>query len=60
MSAALRGLVLSGGRSTRMQRDKAVLEYGGETQLDRAMRLLGEQVAEVFVSVRADQASDKG
>ena len=58
MTAVLKGLVLSGGRSTRMQRDKAVLEYGGETQLDRAMRLLGEQVAEVFVSVRADQASE--
>ena len=58
MTAVLKGLVLSGGRSTRMQRDKAVLEYGGETQLDRAMRLLGEQVSEVYVSVRADQASE--
>ncbi len=58
MTAVLKGLVLSGGRSTRMQRDKAVLEYGGETQLDRAMRLLGEQVSEVYVSVRADQVSE--
>ena len=28
-AAALYGLVLAGGRSTRMQRDKAKLEYGG-------------------------------
>ena len=35
------GLVLAGGRSTRMQRDKAAIEYRpGETQLDAAMKLL--------------------
>lgn len=59
MTAVLKALVLSGGRSTRMRRDKAVLEYGGETQLDRAMRLLGEQVGEVYVSVRADQVGEQ-
>ena len=38
----LYGLVLAGGRSTRMQRDKAAIEYRpGETQLDAAMKLLG-------------------
>jgi molybdopterin-guanine dinucleotide biosynthesis protein A len=58
MTAVLKGLVLSGGRSTRMQRDKAVLEYAGETQLDRAVRLLGAQVGEVFVSVRRDQVNE--
>jgi molybdopterin-guanine dinucleotide biosynthesis protein A len=58
MTAVLKGLVLSGGRSTRMQRDKAVLEYAGETQLDRAVRLLAAQVGEVFVSVRSDQVNE--
>jgi molybdopterin-guanine dinucleotide biosynthesis protein A len=51
--------VLAGGRSTRMQRDKAALEYRpGVTQLDAALQLLAGRVAQAFVSVRADQADD--
>jgi len=53
------GLVLAGGRSTRMQRDKAAIEYRpGESQLDAAMKLLAPRVARAFVSVRADQAGE--
>ncbi len=53
------GLVLAGGRSTRMQRDKAAIAYHGhETQLETAMRLLSPRVERTFVSVRADQADD--
>jgi len=53
------GLVLAGGRSTRMQRDKAGIVYHGrETQLESAMKLLSPRVARIFVSVRADQADD--
>ena len=41
------GLVLAGGRSTRMQRDKAAIEYRpGESQLDAAVRLLAPRVSE--------------
>ena len=59
MSPALFGLVLAGGRSTRMQRDKAALEYRpGVTQLDAAMQLLEGRVARAFVSMRADQSGD--
>jgi molybdenum cofactor guanylyltransferase len=59
IAAPLWGLVLTGGRSSRMQRDKAALEYRpGETQLDAAMRLLAPRVAKTFVSVRADQRGD--
>jgi molybdopterin-guanine dinucleotide biosynthesis protein A len=55
----LYGLVLAGGRSSRMQRDKAALEYKpGETQLDAAMKLLGGRVARAFLSVRPDQRAD--
>ena len=55
----LHGLVLAGGRSSRMQRDKAAIEYrAGETQLDTAMRLLAPRVARSFVSVRADQRGE--
>jgi molybdenum cofactor guanylyltransferase len=57
--AALFGLVLAGGRSTRMRRDKAAIEYRpGETQLDAAMKLLAPRVTRAFVSVRADQRAD--
>ena len=54
----LYGLVLTGGRSRRMQRDKAGLEYAGKSQLARAMELLTPLVTRCFVSVRPDQLSD--
>jgi len=55
----LHGLVLAGGRSSRMRRDKAAIEFrSGETQLDTAMKLLEGRVAKAFVSVRADQRQD--
>ena len=58
-SPPLYGLVLAGGRSSRMQRDKAAIQYRpGETQLDAAMQLLAPRVARAFVSVRADQRDD--
>ena len=52
------GLVLSGGRSRRMGRDKALLKYEGKTQLERAVRLLERHLERVFVSVRPDQVDD--
>jgi molybdenum cofactor guanylyltransferase len=58
MAAPLYGLVLAGGRSTRMRADKAALTYQGQTQLERAMALLGALLPRTFVSVRADQAAD--
>jgi molybdenum cofactor guanylyltransferase len=56
--APLYGLVLAGGRSTRMQRDKALLEYAGRNQLERAVELIAPLVERVFVSVRPDQTGD--
>lgn len=58
MTAPLYGLLLAGGRSKRMQRDKANLEYAGQTQLTRAMELIGPFVARRFVSVRTEQLND--
>jgi molybdopterin-guanine dinucleotide biosynthesis protein A len=52
------GLVLAGGRSTRMQRDKATLQYRGETQIDAAMKLLEGRVLRAWLSVRPDQRED--
>ncbi|MHB8813239.1 MAG: NTP transferase domain-containing protein [Steroidobacteraceae bacterium] len=58
IAAPLYGLVLAGGRSSRMQRDKAALEYEGRTQLERAVGLITPLVERVFVSVRPDQAGE--
>lgn len=52
------GLLLSGGASRRMRRDKAQLTYAGEPQLLRAWRLLRLVTAKAFVSVREAQRED--
>ncbi len=52
------GLLLSGGGSRHMQRDKAHVEYGGEPQLLRAWRLLEAVTERAFVSAREDQCDD--
>ncbi len=58
MTVPLYGLVLAGGRSTRMGRDKAALQINGRAQLARAFDLLAPLAARCFVSVREDQRND--
>jgi molybdopterin-guanine dinucleotide biosynthesis protein A len=58
VTAPLYGLVLSGGRSSRMGRDKATLAYHGRSQLEWAVALLERHVERVFVSMRPDQTAD--
>ncbi len=43
------GIVLAGGRSTRMGRDKAAILFGAETLLERAVRIVGEVADDVIV-----------
>lgn len=52
------GLVLAGGESRRMGRDKALLERDGRTQLERSFELLERHVERSFVSARAEQADE--
>lgn len=54
----LRGLVLAGGRSERMQTDKGALRYHGLDQRQHTAALLAEFCPDVRVSVRPDQAAD--
>ena len=53
MTAA--GIVLCGGKSTRMGTSKALLPFGPETMLQRVVRLLGEVVAPIVVVAASDQ-----
>ena len=50
------GIVLCGGRSTRMGVPKATLPFGSETMLQRVVRLLGTVVSPVVVVAARDQA----
>ena len=56
-SVALSGVVLAAGRSTRMGRDKALLEVDGVPLWQRQQRVLvAAGATEIFLSARPDQA----
>lgn len=54
-STPLQGLVLCGGKSTRMHRDKALLGYHGKTQARFVYELLEQRCNNVFLSSRPGQ-----
>jgi len=58
LTTPLYGLVLAGGHSRRMGRDKAGIALDGRTQLERAFSLVEHLVESAFVSVRHDQRND--
>src|SRR3954463_14928404 len=49
------GVVLAGGKSTRMGTSKALLPFGPETMLQRVVRLLEDVVSPIVVVAAADQ-----
>lgn len=49
------GLVLTGGKSTRMQHDKALIDFHGKPQALHLAELLSESCDEVKISARDDQ-----
>lgn len=52
------GLVLSGGKSSRMGKDKGLIEYHGIPQRDYSYNLLTQVCDETFISVRKDQVTE--
>lgn len=54
--APLYGLVLTGGKSTRMKQDKSLLEYHGKSQLQYCFDLLSRCCERAFISNRRDQS----
>jgi molybdopterin-guanine dinucleotide biosynthesis protein A len=57
-STPLKGLVLAGGQSRRMGADKAALQAGGASLLDRAVSAMQAVLDDVYVAIRAVQADD--
>ncbi len=53
--APLKGLILCGGYSTRMQEDKSIIAYHGLPQWQYMIQLLSTQLEEVYISCRPDQ-----
>lgn len=57
-NAKLYGLVLSGGKSTRMGEDKGLIYYHELPQREHLYRLLDEVCDRTFLSVRRDQLNE--
>ena len=55
MTTGQAGIVLCGGKSTRMGTSKALLPFGPETMSQRVVRLLGEIVSPIVVVAALDQ-----
>lgn len=57
-NAPLKGLVLCGGFSTRMQEDKSNISYHGMPQWQYLVTLLQSLLPEVYISCRKEQQAD--
>ena len=53
--APVQGLVLAGGKSSRMGQDKTTLNYHGKSQLEHTVSLLEKNLLKTFVSVAHHQ-----
>lgn len=58
--APIKGLVLAGGKSSRMGKDKTQLDYHGVPQLDYTVELLKENLLDTYVSIaETDESSEQ-
>lgn len=56
----LKGLILSGGRSTRMGQDKGSMVIHQKSQREHVLEMISPLVDEAFISCRADQLEEIG
>jgi molybdopterin-guanine dinucleotide biosynthesis protein A len=54
----LKGLILAGGKSTRMGEDKGLIDYHGKPQREYAFELLESIEIETFISCREEQEAE--
>lgn len=54
----VKALILAGGKSLRMGRDKGKINYHGKAQREFLYDLMNEMVDEVYLSCRSDQAKE--
>lgn len=54
----LKGLVLAGGKSSRMGQDKTIMEFHGKAQREFLLDLVDKHCVESFISCREDQLND--
>ena len=57
-NASIYGLVLSGGKSTRMGEDKGLITYHDLPQREHLYHLLNEVCEQTFLSIRKDQKNE--
>lgn len=59
LKGQLTGLILAGGQSRRMGRDKGLVSIGvsGQTYVERSVQLLAPWVSDVYISLREEQHS---
>lgn len=55
----LYGLILAGGKSTRMGQDKHLLDYHGQPQAEYLYGIVDGLCERTFMSIRADQSRDQ-
>jgi len=59
MDRELNGLILVGGKSRRMGKDKSSLKVGGKLLLEQTSKLLQTYCKDVFVSCRSEQDNEE-
>lgn len=55
----LKALILTGGKSSRMGKDKGAIEYHGKSQVSFLYDLLKDQVDETYISCRSEQKGER-